>query len=118
MKCFLPDDVLMDYKRLVLDRQIDTSSAAQIMKQCPVGVALPEAAFTLVKNADAECYQIDRAFWDSLPTWDWMEIFKANGVELPDVVEIKRQNRKARKEITDAGDQVPDNSTGITPWVY
>ena len=47
-----------------------------------------------------------------------MEIFKANGVELPDVAEMKRQNRKARREITEAGGKVPDNSVGIKPWVY
>ena len=108
----------MDYKCLVLDRQIDTSSAARVMQQCPIGVALPEEAFTRVKNADFECYHIKREFWDSLPTWDWMEIFKAVGVDLPDVTEMKRLNRNARKAIKNAGGEIPDSNTVLTPWAY
>ena len=86
------------------------------MKSAPVAVELPETAFTRVKNADTECYHIDRAFWDTLPTWEWMDIFKANGVVLPDVPEMKRLNKAARKE--NVGGQEQDASEGVAPWKY
>ena len=116
MKCFLPDPVVMDYKCLVIDKQIDTTTAERIMKSAPVAVELPETDFTRVKNADTECYHIDKAFWDTLPAWEWMDIFKANGVVLPDVPKMKRLNKAARKE--NAGGQEQDASAGVAPWKY
>ena len=83
------------------------------MEQCPKGVELPEEAFTRVLNVHTECYTIGRQFWDSLPTWEWSNIFKANGVELPPKVEMKRLNKVARKEIKSI-----DSSGGVKPWDY
>ena len=113
MKASIPDQVIWDYKCLVLNKQLDTSSAAKIMEQCPKGVELPEGAFTRVQNTQTECYTMGEQFWNSLPTWEWSDIFKANGVEIPPVDVMKKQNKDARKALKN-GDTVEK----VTPWEY
>ena len=62
----------MFYKCLVQNKQIDVMTAEHIKNSASIAVELPDSAFTRVKNADAECYHIDKAIWETLPTWDWM----------------------------------------------
>ena len=111
LRAAIPDDVIMDYKRLVLDSQLDISTAEAIMAKCPTAVALPEGASTLIANADTQCYRIGRKFWDSLPVRDWMELFKATtGETLPSREKMQELSIEVWKNDKAAAQKA------VTPW--
>ena len=93
----------MFYQCLVQNRQIDVGTAEIIKNSASIAVELPDSAFTRVVQADTGCYHIDKASWDALPTWDWVDIMTANGIRIPDVPGLKMSQKIFQNEDKEIG---------------